>query len=76
MVAILEDELRQSHARRVLVGWRSLATAVTPWRVAVWAASSPGYSLYWLAPARRALHIARNRRGGGCRSFTRREWCQ
>ncbi len=76
MAATLEDELRPSHAQRVLIGWRSLATAVTPWRVAVWAASSPGYSLDWLAPPRRALHIARNGRAGGRRSFTRRQWCQ
>ncbi len=64
LAAIMSEALRQSRDQRLLRGWRSLVTAVTPWRVAVWAASCPGCSPRWLVQAGRSQLVSRSRRAG------------
>lgn len=73
--AILTDALRDPPNWRLVNGWRVVATAMTPWRLAVRAARVPTSRPWWCEQAQRPLLQVRRGRRGARRSFSRRPWC-
>jgi hypothetical protein len=74
--AILSDALAERLRDRLVDHVRQVATALTPWPVAVWAGRGPAGSSFWLGAVGCTLLASRHRRFVARRIPRRRAWCQ